>query len=127
MTDESSDRRLSRRNALRIAGAAGAASLDGCGGDGGSGGDDGDGDHDYHAPVDVVESKGDENVVHLAFEGAPAAQSALFTAVIDGMRSVDADQRLVAGFPESAVHLFDRATGEALHNRELAAADVPDL
>jgi multiple sugar transport system ATP-binding protein len=86
-----------------------------------------DGDHDYHALVDVVEPKGDENVVHLAFEGAPAAQSALFTAVIDGMRSVDADQRLVAGFPESAIHLFDRATGEALHNRELSAADAPSL
>ncbi|MBX0294140.1 ABC transporter substrate-binding protein [Haloarcula nitratireducens] len=41
MTDDNSDRRLTRRNALRIAGAAGAASLAGCGGDGGDGGDGG--------------------------------------------------------------------------------------
>ncbi|MFC7250422.1 ABC transporter ATP-binding protein [Halomicroarcula sp. GCM10025324] len=82
-------------------------------------------DHDYYATVDVVEPKGDENVVHLAFEDAAASQSALFTAVLDGMRSVDADQRLVVGFPEEAIHVFDRASGTALRNRTLADANAP--
>ena len=86
-----------------------------------------EGDHAYAALVDVVEPKGDENVVHLAFDGVQASQSARFTAVLDGMRTVDADQRLVARFPESAIHLFDRATGEALHNRTLADATAPDI
>ncbi|WP_284006594.1 ABC transporter substrate-binding protein [Haloarcula pelagica] len=45
MSDDNSERNLSRRNALRIAGAAGAASLAGCGGDGdGGSGDGGSGD-----------------------------------------------------------------------------------
>ena len=45
MTEDNSDRRLTRRNALRIAGAAGAASLAGCGGsDGGDGSDGSSGD-----------------------------------------------------------------------------------
>jgi len=45
MTDDNADKRLTRRNALRIAGAAGAASLAGCGGSGdGSSGDGSSGD-----------------------------------------------------------------------------------
>ena len=43
MTDDNSNRRLTRRNALRIAGAAGAASLAGCGGSDGGDGSSGDG------------------------------------------------------------------------------------
>ncbi|MBV0922989.1 ABC transporter ATP-binding protein [Halomicroarcula limicola] len=84
-----------------------------------------DSEHDYRATVDVVEPMGDENVIHLVFEGDERAEENLFTAVLDGMKSVDAGQRLVARFPESAVHLFDRETGEALHNRKLEAAGSP--
>ncbi len=43
MADDNSNRRLTRRNALRIAGAAGAASLAGCGGSDGGDGSSGDG------------------------------------------------------------------------------------
>jgi len=43
MTEDNSNRRLTRRNALRIAGAAGAASLAGCGGSDGGDGSSGDG------------------------------------------------------------------------------------
>jgi multiple sugar transport system ATP-binding protein len=79
---------------------------------------------DYHAMVDVVEPKGDENVVHLVFEGNDP-EDGTFTAVIDGMKSVNAGQRIVVGFPESAIHLFDSASGEALRNRELDEAESP--
>ncbi|MBX0294141.1 ABC transporter ATP-binding protein [Haloarcula nitratireducens] len=84
-----------------------------------------DSEHDYRATVDVVEPMGDENVIHLVFEGDDRTEENLFTAVLDGMKSVDAGQQLVARFPESAVHLFDRETGEALHNRKLEAAGSP--
>ncbi|WP_135302845.1 ABC transporter ATP-binding protein [Haloarcula amylovorans] len=84
-----------------------------------------DSEHDYRATVDVVEPMGDENVIHLVFEGNERAEENLFTAVLDGMKSVDAGQQLVARFPESAIHLFDRETGKALHNRKLEAAGSP--
>ncbi|GGN88891.1 MULTISPECIES: ABC transporter ATP-binding protein [Haloarcula] len=83
--------------------------------------------HDYRTVVDVVEPMGDENVVHLVFEGNEVSEDDLFTAVLDGMKSVDAKQNLVAEFPEEAIHLFDRKSGEALRNRELEAAESPPV
>jgi multiple sugar transport system ATP-binding protein len=50
-------------------------------------------------------------------------------ATTGGMRQLRQGQSVVARIPEQAVHLFDRASGEALSNRELreeAVAD-PDL
>ncbi|WP_276271821.1 ABC transporter ATP-binding protein [Haloarcula litorea] len=81
--------------------------------------------HDYRATVDVVEPMGDENTVHLVFEGSDVTEENLFTAVIDGMTSVDSGQELVASFPSSAVHLFDARSGEAIKNRELEDAETP--
>ncbi|MFB6126076.1 MAG: TOBE domain-containing protein, partial [Halolamina sp.] len=79
------------------------------------------GDHDFGTVVDVVEPMGDENNVYLAFDDAEAddADEATFVATVDGMRSVDAGADVSARIPESAIHLFDGETGEALHNRDL--------
>ncbi|MFC7076536.1 ABC transporter ATP-binding protein [Haloarcula halophila] len=83
-------------------------------------------DTDYHAIVDVVEPKGDENVVHLVFEGNDP-ENGTFKAVIDGMKSVTAGQRIVVGFPEDAIHVFEASSGKALRNRELDAAESPRI
>jgi len=86
-----------------------------------------DGPHDYRATVDVVEPKGDENVVHLAFEGDDPKEGETFTAVLDGMKSVESGQTLVARFPESSIHVFDRRSGGALRNRELEDTETPPV
>jgi multiple sugar transport system ATP-binding protein len=74
------------------------------------------GDHDFGAVVDVVEPMGNENNVYLSFETDGDAD---VVATIDGMRSLEAGQPVVARFPESAIHLFDTETGAALKNRSL--------
>jgi len=80
-------------------------------------------DYDYSAVVDVVEPMGDENTVHLQFEGQSSDQSVM-TATIDGMRSLTLGETTKTQLPPEAVHLFDAATGEALHNRELRDAET---
>ncbi|QCJ46649.1 ABC transporter ATP-binding protein [Haloprofundus sp. MHR1] len=77
---------------------------------------DADGDHDYETVVDVVEPMGNENNVYLNFS---ADSATTFVATIGGMRSVEAGQPVVARIPESAIHLFDAESGEALQNRTL--------
>ncbi|MDS0294854.1 ABC transporter ATP-binding protein [Halogeometricum luteum] len=79
--------------------------------------DEGEGDHDFGTVVDVVEPMGNENNVYLSFETDDPAD---FVATIDGMRSLDAGQPVVARIPEDAIHLFDTDTGAALKNRSLA-------
>jgi len=83
---------------------------------------DADGPHEFRTAVDVVEPMGDENTVYLEF--ADVEDGKTFVATISGMRNVEGGQTVVARFPEDAIHLFDRATGEALHNRKLETADV---
>ncbi|ELZ35020.1 carbohydrate ABC transporter ATP-binding protein, cut1 family [Halogeometricum pallidum JCM 14848] len=79
--------------------------------------EEGSGEHDFGTVVDVVEPMGNENNVYLSFETDGAAE---FVATIDGMRSLDAGQPVVARIPEDAIHLFDTDTGETLKNRSLA-------
>ena len=76
------------------------------------------GTHEFPAVVDVVEPMGNENTVHLAFEGQARTDSDL-TATISGMRTVESAESVGIGLPESAIHIFDAETGEALHNRSL--------
>jgi multiple sugar transport system ATP-binding protein len=88
------------------------------------------GDHDFATVVDVVEPMGNENNVYLAFEGSETGGEGVdddrrtFVVTVDGMRSVEADQSVVARIPEEAVHLFDADTGEALRNRNLDTAET---
>ncbi|ELZ98064.1 carbohydrate ABC transporter ATP-binding protein, cut1 family [Haloferax mucosum ATCC BAA-1512] len=77
---------------------------------------DGSGDHDFNAVVDVVEPMGNENNVYLSFEADGETD---LVATIDGMRSLDAGQPVVARLPESAIHLFDTESGTVLKNRSL--------
>jgi multiple sugar transport system ATP-binding protein len=68
--------------------------------------------------VDVVEPMGDENVVHLAL-----GESTL-VATVPGMRRVEVGSEVGIHLPESALHLFDGATGDALRNRVIEETDV---
>ncbi|MFC6904347.1 sn-glycerol-3-phosphate ABC transporter ATP-binding protein UgpC [Halalkalicoccus tibetensis] len=71
------------------------------------------GDHDYAAEVLVVEPMGNENSVHLRIG------ETRFIATVGGMRQVAQGEAVTVRLPEDAIHLFDRETGEALHNRRL--------
>ncbi len=83
-------------------------------------------DRDFPATVDVVEPMGDENQVHLRFgEGENSETDAEeLIATVPGMRRVESGQQVAVRIPEETIHLFDRETGEALHNRELEAAET---
>ncbi|ARS88472.1 ABC transporter ATP-binding protein [Natrarchaeobaculum aegyptiacum] len=78
-----------------------------------------DGDHDFPVHVDVVEPMGNENNLLVGFEADE--NDATFNVTVEGMRRIDPDTTYVAHFPESAVHVFDRRSGTALHNREIEA------
>ncbi|WP_418285641.1 ABC transporter ATP-binding protein [Halorubrum sp. DTA46] len=83
---------------------------------------DGDGrDHTFLATVDVVEPMGDENVVHLSVEEGPG-----LIATVDGLRQIDAGTAITVTIPEDAIHVFDDASGEALHSRSLDDAELDD-
>ncbi|MFB6221586.1 MAG: ABC transporter ATP-binding protein [Halolamina sp.] len=78
----------------------------------------GDGDeHAVEATVDVVEPMGNEQNVYLSFPGRDEE----FVATSRGGRAV-AETTLNARLPPDRVHIFDAATGEAVHNRERPAA-----
>jgi multiple sugar transport system ATP-binding protein len=81
------------------------------------------GDHDFETLVDVVEPMGNENNLYLAFD-ATADEPDTFVATVGGMERIAAGQSVAAHVPESAIHLFDRHTGEALHNRDLTEAET---
>jgi multiple sugar transport system ATP-binding protein len=90
---------------------------------------EGDGLHEFRTTVDVVEPTGDENNVYLTFAdagptGTPEEGPETFVAAVSGLRNVEGGQTVVARIPESAIHVFDRDTGEALHNRELDRTEV---
>jgi multiple sugar transport system ATP-binding protein len=79
--------------------------------------------HDFETLVDVVEPMGDENTVYLTF-GEEGAET--LVATTSGMRRLRRDQSVVARLPEDAVHVFDRRTGRALHNRTIVDEEVAD-
>ncbi|ELY55677.1 ABC transporter ATP-binding protein [Natronococcus jeotgali] len=87
------------------------------------------GEHEIAATIDVIEPMGDENIVYLQFGDDSSVRGKSIIATIDGMRRFESGQTVTVHVPESAIHLFDGASGEALHNRRLDAADsqVPRL
>ncbi|WP_424013603.1 ABC transporter ATP-binding protein [Halorubrum xinjiangense] len=87
------------------------------------------GDHEFETIVDVVEPMGDENTVYLHFDPDVDPENAsTLVATIDGFNQVSEGNTVTARIPEDAIHLFDRSTGEALHNRSMKdAADQIDL
>jgi multiple sugar transport system ATP-binding protein len=76
--------------------------------------------HDFETRVDVVEPMGDENTVYLTF-GDDMDES--LVATTSGMRQLRREQSVVARLPEEAIHVFDRRTGRALHNRTVVDED----
>jgi len=87
------------------------------------------GDHAFETTVDVVEPMGDENTVYLHFDpDADPETAATLVATIDGFNRVSEGDAVTARIPEDAIHLFDRGTGEALHNRSMEdAAEQIDI
>ncbi|WP_058367304.1 ABC transporter ATP-binding protein [Haloparvum sedimenti] len=81
-------------------------------------------EHVFDATVDVVEPMGNENVVHLTLPNGPD-----LTATVDGLRQIADGTDARVGIPAKAIHLFDRDSGEALHNRSLddAEMDAPNV
>jgi multiple sugar transport system ATP-binding protein len=76
-----------------------------------------DGDlHEFEATVDVLEPMGDDNTVYLSL-GERGDEATTIVATIDGMVRMESGDDAVVRIPEETIHLFDRATGEALHNR----------
>ncbi|MWG33536.1 ABC transporter ATP-binding protein [Halomarina oriensis] len=77
--------------------------------------------HDFRTTVEVVEPMGNENNVYLSFGDEPSDEEPdqRFVATVGGLRRVERDSTVVARIPEDSVHLFDAATGDALHNRVL--------
>ena len=73
------------------------------------------GDHDFETVIDVVEPMGDENTVHLRIGSGEKP----LIATTDGFTRIAAGDTVVARIPEDTIHVFDRETGEALHNRSL--------
>ena len=77
---------------------------------------EGGNDHDFTARVIVVEPMGNENTVHLEFDGERGER---FVATVGGMQRVREGENVTARLPEDAIHLFDAETGETVHNRRL--------
>jgi multiple sugar transport system ATP-binding protein len=81
------------------------------------------GPHDFETEVDVVEPMGDENTVYLTL-GDETERT--LVATTSGMRQLSRGQSVVARLPEEAIHVFDRRTGRALHNRTIVDEEVVD-
>ena len=84
------------------------------------------GPHDFEMTVDVVEPMGNENTVYLVFGVDPTGTETL-VATTGGLRQVSSGQQAVAHIPEDAIHVFDRATGEALHNRAIENEELAQV
>jgi len=74
-------------------------------------------DHDFPAVINVIEPMGNEN--NLLVDFLETEGETTFNVIVDGMRHLTAGGRYAVRFPESAIHLFDRETGTALHNRQV--------
>jgi len=82
--------------------------------------------HDYETVVDVVEPMGDENTVYLQFADVDTGGHSL-VATTSGLRQVGSGDQIVARIPEETIHVFDRDTGVALHNRSLESEDLVEF
>jgi len=81
------------------------------------------GPHDFQTQVDVVEPMGDENTVYLTL-GDETERT--LVATTSGMRQLSRGRSVVARLPEEAIHVFDRRTGRALHNRTVVDEEIAD-
>ncbi|MUV89184.1 sn-glycerol-3-phosphate ABC transporter ATP-binding protein UgpC [Halapricum sp. CBA1109] len=82
---------------------------------------------DFACTVDVVEPTGDANNVYLTFDDDNSDEPRTFIVTVSGMDRVESGDKVVARFPESAIHLFDEFSGEALKNRSLEDVESVDI
>lgn len=75
-------------------------------------------EHTAEMNVTVVEPMGNENVVHLTFPDSSNETDDLI-AIAEGMRRIETDSNVMVHIPPNAIHVFEPATGDALHNRQL--------
>ncbi|QIO21052.1 ABC transporter ATP-binding protein [Haloarcula sp. JP-L23] len=73
---------------------------------------------EFEMTATVVEPMGNENVVHLEFPGETTGTEDL-VAITEGMREIEENESVTVHLPEETIHVFDTATGEALHTRQL--------
>ncbi|ELZ15470.1 ABC transporter [Haloterrigena salina JCM 13891] len=81
-------------------------------------------DRRFEAEVLVVEPMGNENIIHLQFDGMAVDDE--FVVTTEGVPNVSAGDRVGVEFPEPAIHLFDGAGGDAIKNRDLSFTGTPD-
>ncbi|WP_126664882.1 ABC transporter ATP-binding protein [Haloterrigena salifodinae] len=81
-------------------------------------------DRRFEAEVLVVEPMGNENIIHLQFDGMAVDDE--FVVTTEGVPNVSAGDRVGVEFPEPAIHLFDGASGDAIKNRDLSFTGTPD-
>jgi multiple sugar transport system ATP-binding protein len=70
---------------------------------------------DFRFEVRVVEPHGDQNVLHLTRPGGDIDDA--LQAVTGGMHLLSQGEQVVVSIDPGKLHLFDAATGTALHNR----------
>ncbi|GGN91276.1 MULTISPECIES: ABC transporter ATP-binding protein [Haloarcula] len=81
-------------------------------------GDGSDPAREFEMTATVVEPMGNENVVHLEFPGETTGTEDL-VAITEGLREIEENESVTVHLPEETIHVFDTATGEALHTRQL--------
>jgi multiple sugar transport system ATP-binding protein len=81
------------------------------------------GAHEFETYVDVVEPMGDENTVYLHFDpDSDPEDTETLVATTDGLTQIAEGDTVIARIPEDAIHIFDRETGDTLHNRSVEEA-----
>jgi multiple sugar transport system ATP-binding protein len=73
--------------------------------------------HEFEAVVDVVEPMGSISYVYLRARSQSHEQT--FIVETDGQRPITEGQHVYVEIPDRDVHLFDAASGETIHQRQL--------
>jgi multiple sugar transport system ATP-binding protein len=73
--------------------------------------------HEFEAVVDVVEPMGSISYVYLQARAQSHEQT--FIVETDGQRPISEGQHVYVEIPDGDVHLFDAASGETIHQRQL--------
>ncbi|MDS0223058.1 ABC transporter ATP-binding protein [Haloarcula sp. S1AR25-5A] len=73
--------------------------------------------HEFEAVVDVVEPMGSISYVYLQAKAQSHEQT--FIVETDGQRPISEGQQVYVEIPDRDVHLFDAASGETIHQRQL--------
>jgi multiple sugar transport system ATP-binding protein len=84
-------------------------------------------EYEFECVVDVVEPMGDANNVYLEFANDDSTEPDTFIVTVSGMKRIESGDRVVARFPEDAIHIFHGETGAALKSRSLDDVESVEL